>query len=114
MPRTLDSVPAAAAAAAAGGVQTGSGKPHLGRSTPSEHSLAAVQAAVEQIRANLASPARRLEFHVEPLTAEVTVAIRDALTGEEIHRIAGSALLNFADVLMARHDAPRGLLDLTA
>jgi uncharacterized FlaG/YvyC family protein len=114
MAQSLDAVPAATAPAASGGVQTGTGRSPIAKMASADRNIAAVQAAVEQIRKILAGPARRLEFRADSLTGVVVVAIRDTLTGEEIRSIEGNALIGFADLLTARSDAPRGLIDLTA
>jgi len=114
MAQSLDAVPAAAAAAGSAGVQTGSGRAQIARMAPADRNIAAVQVAVEQIRKVLASPARRLEFRADSLTGVVIVAVRDTLTGEEIQSVEGNALIGFAELLAARSEAPRGLIDLTA
>jgi len=81
---------------------------------PVPRAVAAVQAAVEQIRENLASASRRLEFQADSVTGLVIVTIKDAETGQVIHQLPGHSVLAFAGALTPRIDGPRGLIDLTA
>jgi flagellar protein FlaG len=86
-----------------------------GYATPSvPRTVSAVQAAVEQIRENLASPSRRLEFQADSVTGLVVVSIKDTESGQVIREVPGQAFLAFAEALTARSDEPRGLIDLTA
>jgi uncharacterized FlaG/YvyC family protein len=81
---------------------------------PVPRSVAAVQAAVEQIRENLANASRRLEFQADSVTGLVIVTIKDTETGQVIHEVPGHSVLAFAEALTPRGDGPRGLIDLTA
>lgn len=81
---------------------------------PVPRSVTAVQAAVAQIRENLANPGRTLEFQADTVTGLVVVTIKDAETGEVIHELPGHSVLTFAEALTPRSDGPRGLIDLTA
>ncbi len=117
-PSRFDPVTGTPAMTAAANVQIGSG--NTGRfkapayATPVPRSVLAAQVAVEQIRENLASTSRTLEFHVDPVTALVVVTIKDSASGQVIHQVPGPAILAFAEVLTPRNDGPRGLIDLTA
>jgi flagellar protein FlaG len=113
MPPDLNSVSGIAATTPSASVQTGSGR-GAKRYTASQQSIAAVQAALEQIRENLANPDRALEFQSDPLTGLVLVTIKDAQTGEPIRQIPGNALLTLAEMLTTRDPGPTALVDLTA
>jgi uncharacterized FlaG/YvyC family protein len=114
----FDPVTGTPALTASTGVQIGTGTTGKFRApayaTPVPRNVTAVQAAIEQIRENLASTRRTLEFHVDSLTALVVVTIKDAESGQVIHQLPGHTVLAFAEALTARNDGPRGLIDLTA
>ncbi len=112
---TLTGIPALTPSA---GVQTGPGKGKGGKTAAPYaaplQGIAAVQTALEQIRENLANPARSLEFQGDPATGLVVVSIKDARTGELIRQIPGNAILHLADTLTVRDSGPQALVDLTA
>ena len=117
-PPPFDPVTGTPALAASSSVQGGTSATGKFRApayaAPVPRAVAAVQAAVEQIRENLASAHRTLEFHIDAVTGLVVVTIKDAETGQIIHELPGHPVLAFAEALTPRGDAPRGLIDLTA
>jgi flagellar protein FlaG len=119
MPSRFDPVTGTPAMAPSSNVQLGTSSTGKFRAPayaapPVPRSIAAVQAAVEQIREMLASANRRLEFSADAATGLVVVTIKDAETGQVIREVPGHAFVAFAEVLAARNDGPRGLIDLTA
>lgn len=114
MPPQLDRMAGIGAAAPSTGLPTGSGSGRTGRYPALRTPVAAVQAAVEQIRASLASPERTLEFQSDATTGLVTVVIKDARSGEPIRSVPGNTLLRFAEALTASDAGPQALVDVTA
>lgn len=98
-------------------VQTGSsqaGPSGSGRRAAPQQGVAAVRAAVDQIRAMLASTAYALEFRADRDSGLVVVIVKDAETQEPVHQIRGSTLLALADALIQSDRGPPSLVDLTA
>lgn len=120
MPSRFDPITGTPAMAPSSGVQVGTGAtgkfraPAYAAPEPVSRHVAAVQAAVEQIRESLASVSRRLEFEADAATGLVVVTIKDADSGQVVRQVPGHAFLAFAEALTARSDGPRGLIDLTA
>ncbi|HTX23242.1 MAG TPA: flagellar protein FlaG [Steroidobacteraceae bacterium] len=116
-PAPFDGITGTPATSPSGGVQVGSGNTGRFRApayaAPVPRNVAAVEAAVEQIREHLASSSRRLEFQADAVTGLVNVTIKDAESGQIIREIPGNAVLSFAE-LLTRTDRPRALVDLTA
>ena len=76
--------------------------------------MAAVQRAVNRIRAAVASAGHTLDFQVDKLSGLVVVTVKDTATGDVIRRIPGNAILQAADSLESDADAPAALVDLKA
>lgn len=117
MPPSFDNVAGVPATLPSTGVQaeTGSGrKAGTGRYPVLQQGVLAIQAALEQIRDNLANPERLLEFQAEAGTGIVAVIIKDARSGQPIRQIPGNALMRLAELLTSADAGPPALVDLTA
>jgi uncharacterized FlaG/YvyC family protein len=114
MPSDFGSVTGVYPALPTTGVKTGSGRTGSQAHSPPRQGIAAVQAAIDQIRATLASSATTLEFTTDPASGLVVVIVKDATTGAVLQQIPGSALLRLANALTARSPDPQPLVDLTA
>ncbi len=119
MPSRFDPVTGTPAMTPSSGVQIGTGATGKFRApgyaaAPVPRNVAAVQAAVEQIRETLSSASHTLEFQADATTGLVVVTIRDAESGQMIHQVPGHTVLAFAAALTAREEGPRSLIDLTA
>ncbi|MGH8150605.1 MAG: flagellar protein FlaG [Steroidobacteraceae bacterium] len=114
MPSDFGSVTGVYPALPTTGVKTGSGRTGSQAHSPPRQGIAAVQAALDQIRATLASSANTIEFATDPASGLVVVIVKDALTGAVVQQIPGNALLRLADVLLTKSSDPQPLVDLTA